>query len=178
MKQKDNKKISLILGARQVGKTTVLKGVYENLSEDKKNRCLFLDLDIFTNFEKVSTFENLVNTLKLNGYNEQQKSFFYLFLDEFQRYEDISIILKNIYDNFNNIKIYASGSSSLKIKNAIQESLAGRKKVNIMYPLDFEEFLGFIEKDDLLLQLNRTKNVNGEKLDKIFSDLLTLLNQF
>jgi len=137
-----------------------------------------LDLDIFSNFERISSFESLINTLKLNGYKEKQKQFFYLFLDEFQRYEDLSIIMKNIYDNFDNIKIYASGSSSLKIKHQIQESLAGRKKINLIYPLDFEEFLWFKEEKEALNQLENTKNLSGENLKNPTSKLGNLLSEF
>jgi predicted AAA+ superfamily ATPase len=60
----------------------------------------------------------------------------------------VEVIFKNLYDSFENIKILASGSSSLNIKNLIQESLAGRKKIFYIYPLDFEEFIwwkSFIE---------------------------------
>ena len=173
MKQRNNKKISLVLGARQVGKTTVLKELY--ISLNSKNKAMFLDLDIFTNFEKVSTFENLINTIKLGGYNENQKGFFYLFLDEFQRYKDISIVMKNVYDSFNNIKIYASGSSSIAIKDHIQESLAGRKIINIMYPLDFEEFLWFRESR---LDAKNIKKLSGENLHKTTSSLLESLKEF
>ena len=173
MKQRNNKKISLVLGARQVGKTTVLKELY--ISLNSKNKAMFLDLDIFTNFEKVSTFENLINTIKLGGYNENQKGFFYLFLDEFQRYKDISIVMKNVYDSFNNIKIYASGSSSIAIKDHTQESLAGRKIINIMYPLDFEEFLWFRESR---LDAKNIKKLSGENLHKTTSSLLESLKEF
>ena len=173
MEQKNSKKISLVLGARQVGKTTVLKELCKSFNGQKK--ALFLDLDIFTNFEKVSSFENLVNTLKLAGYQENQKDFFYLFLDEFQRYKDLSIVMKNVYDSFDNIKIYASGSSSIMIKDQIQESLAGRKIINILYPLDFEEFLWFKE---LEVDVKKTKKLSGEGLHKSASALLELLKEF
>jgi len=173
MEQKNSKKISLVLGARQVGKTTVLKELYHHLSG--KNKALFLDLDIFTNFEKVSSFENLKNTLKLAGYDESQKDFFYLFLDEFQRYKDLSIVMKNVYDNFDNIKIYASGSSSITIKDRIQESLAGRKITSILYPLDFEEFLWFKESE---IDAKTSKKLSGENLHKPASALLDLLKEF
>jgi len=73
--QAKDKKISLLLGARQVGKTTLLKELYSELSIT--NKCLFLDLDIISNYEKISSFESLINTLKLNGYNEEQKDFIY-----------------------------------------------------------------------------------------------------
>jgi len=173
MEQRNSKKISLVIGARQVGKTTVLKELYNLLKS--KNKALFLDLDVFTNFEKVSSFENLINTIKLSGYEENQRDLFYLFLDEFQRYKDISVVMKNVYDHFDNIKIYASGSSSITIKDHIQESLAGRKIINILYPLDFEEFLWFKESE---IKINNTKKFSGIDLHKSASSLLELLKEF
>ena len=174
--QAKDKKISLLLGARQVGKTTLLKGLYMELS--KKNKCLFLDLDVLSNYEKVSTFENLISTLKLNGYKEGQKDFFYLFLDEFQKYTNIARIMKNVYDNFNNIKIYASGSSSLGIKDKVQESLAGRKKINELFSLDFEEFLWFKQNDKLIKNFLNIKGLKGENLYSTLKEFNELLKEF
>jgi len=165
VKERNNNKIIIVLGPRQVGKTTVLKALHEQISG------LFLDLDILENFEKISSYSNLINILKLEGYKENQKEIFYLFLDEFQRYADLSKIMKNVYDNHKNIKIYASGSSSLKIKEQIQESLAGRKVIYRLYPLDFEEFLWFKEDDKAIKQLNNVPNLKGERLS-VLRDLL------
>jgi len=178
LKQKNSQKISLLIGARQVGKTTLLKQLYEKICGEGKKKGIFLDLDVFTNFEKVSTFENLLNLIKLNGYNENQEEFFYLFLDEFQRYTDFSIIMKNVSDNLKNVKIYASGSSSLRIKEQIQESLAGRKIINKIYPLSFAEFLQFKEKANLLEQLKNVKKINGDQLEKTTRELRKELEQF
>lgn len=173
MEQRKSKKVSLILGARQVGKTTLLKAIYTALSSTHKT--LFLDLDIFTNFEKVSSFENLINTLTVAGYEENQKEPFYLFLDEFQRYKDLSLIMKNVYDTFDNIKIYASGSSSLTIKHHVQESLAGRKLITLLHPLDFEEFLWFKESS---IAIKNTKKLSGKDLHTSTASLLALLKEF
>lgn len=162
LKEKDKKEISIIIGARQVGKTTILKELQIELS--KTNKTLFLDLDIVSNLEKIQNFESIINYLKLNGYEEKQKDFFYVFLDEFQRYKDISILMKNIYDNTNNIKIYATGSSSLQIKDSIQESLAGRKNIHFLYPLDFEEFLWFKENDKIITFYNNMPKLKGENI--------------
>jgi len=178
LEQKDDLKISLLIGARQVGKTTLLKQLYEKICIEEKKKGIFLDLDIFTNFEKVGTFENLLNTVKLNGYEEKQKDFFYLFLDEFQRYSDFSIILKNVFDNLKNVKIYASGSSSIKIKNQIQESLAGRKIITKIYPLGFIEYLQFQEKTNLLEQIKNITKLKGIELDKTTRELRKELESF
>ena len=169
MKQKDNNKISLLLGPRQVGKTTLLKSIYNNLGESS----VFLDLDVFSNFEKASSYENLINFLKTKGYSETQQDHFYVFLDEFQRYDDLSMVMKNVYDNHDNIKIYASGSSSLQIKDKVQESLAGRKIITYLYPLDFEEFLWFKDKE-----MPAVTELAGEVLDKATGELRKLLEEF
>lgn len=174
--QAKDKKISILLGARQVGKTTLLKELYSGLS--KTNKCLFLDLDIISNYEKVSSFENLINTIKFNGYEEKQKDMFYLLLDEFQRYPNLTMIMKNVYDNTDNIKIYASGSSSLTIKGQIQESLAGRKRINKIYSLDFEEFLLFKQNETLIKNLKNIKDLKGDDLSYITKEYNTLLKEF
>lgn len=174
--QKDDKKISLLLGPRQVGKTTLLRALYEEYS--KKHICLFLDIDILSNFEKVSTFENAINTFKLNGYQENQKDFLYVFLDEFQKYPVLTTIMKNIYDTFTNIKIYASGSSSLMIKNQVQESLAGRKKMNEVFPLDFEEYLWFLQNPKNIEKYQNAKKIKGDDLHKVVGDLQKELFDF
>ena len=59
--QTKNRKITLLIGARQVGKTTLLREVYNRLPQDCPK--LFLDLDEYSNYEKVSTYENCLNVL-------------------------------------------------------------------------------------------------------------------
>lgn len=175
-KQKDNNKITILTGARQVGKTTLMRKLYETFQ--KTHDVMFLDLDIYSMFEKVSTYENCINTLKLNGYKTSQKKPYILFLDEFQRYADISRMLKNIYDHHSNIKIYASGSSSLAINEQVQESLAGRKRIIHIYPLCFSEYLNFIEKDDLIQQIDRLPEIRSDNLTDLMPEVFQALEKF
>ena len=176
LNQADDRKISFLLGARQVGKTTLLKTLAEKVSSHGKS--LYLDLDIISNYEKVSTFETLMATLKVNGYQETEPTFFYLFLDEFQHYPDLGRIMKNVYDNTANVKIYASGSSSLAMKEQIQESLAGRKIINDIYPLDFEEFLWFKGNVKLISNFSNLQNLRGENLQASLTEYDALLEEF
>jgi len=171
-----NRKITLLIGARQVGKTTLLKELFSELT--KTNKCLFLDLDIISNYEKTSNFESLINTLKANGYDEKQKEFFYLFLDEFHKSPIITKIMKNIYDNLENIKVYASGSSSIAIKDKVQESLAGRKQIIEIFPLDFEEFLMFKQNEKLYGNLKNLEKLKGDDLGSSIDDFNSLLKEF
>ena len=171
-----SRKIVLLIGARQVGKTTLLRGLFGELS--KTNKCLFLDLDILSNYEKISSFESLVNTLKINGYDEKQKEFFYLFLDEFQKYPLFPKIMKNVYDSLENVKIYASGSSSIEIKDKSQESLAGRKQIIEIFTLDFEEFLWFKQNEKLSGNFKNLEKLKGDDLGNSVDDFNSLLKEF
>lgn len=158
LEEKDSKKISIIIGPRQVGKTTLLKQLHDKLGG------LYVDFDILENVEKFDTYTKFIDSLKLEGYNEKKK--FFLFIDEFQKYTDLTKILKNVYDNHKNIKIYATGSSSITIKNKIQESLSGRKILHILYPLDFEEFLEFKKIDSA--KLSKVQEFKGTLPKAIF----------
>ena len=86
--------------------------------------------------------------------------------------------MKNVYDNCTNIKIYASGSSSLSIKNQIQESLAGRKQIKEIFPLDFEEFLVFKQEEKSLANLKCISTLKGNQLDSTTKELYVLLDEF
>lgn len=168
-----SQKISIIIGPRQVGKTTLLRQLHEQMGG------LFLDLDIYSNFEKVGSYENFINTIILNGYTKTQHTPFYVFLDEFQRYEDLSLVLKNIYDHHPNVKIYATGSSSITIKNHIQDSLTGRKHITYLYPLSFREFLHFKGHDDLVSALDGMQKIQTTKdYTKLIPEVIPYLNEF
>lgn len=170
--QHNLQKASIIIGPRQVGKTTILKELHRQLGG------VFLDVDIFSDYEQVATYEKALATFCTNGYKKEQKDFFYVFLDEFQRYADLSRVIKSIYDHHPNIKIYATGSSSLEIKNSIQESLAGRKIITHVFPLSFAEFLHFKEREDLL---SKIANFPKEKAQDYFAPLgevYALLEEF
>jgi hypothetical protein len=65
----------------------------------------------------------------------------YQFIDEFQYCKDISSVFKAVYDLNPQVKIYATGSSSMEIQAHLKESLAGRKLETILYPLSYGEWL-------------------------------------
>jgi predicted AAA+ superfamily ATPase len=171
-----NRKITILLGARQVGKTSLLQALYKTLQAEET--CLFLDLDLYSNYEKVSTYENLMNTLRLNGYQEDQSRTFFLFLDEFQRYADVTLLLKNIVDHHPNVKVYASGSSSLVIRSKIQESLAGRKRIVFIHPLSFSEYLRFREKTEAIEKLHHLGSVRSKSLNQLVPEIYRELEDF
>jgi predicted AAA+ superfamily ATPase len=140
--------ILILLGSRQVGKTTILEMLSQTLKERQAN-IIFLDMDIETNLDYFRDYESITQYIKFQGYDPKETPL-YLLLDEFQRVQGAGKTLKNLYDHHKNIKIIATGSSSLEINKTISESMAGRKMVFRVFPLNFREFLVFKNQDQLL----------------------------
>ena len=132
------KEITIITGARQVGKTTLLKQISQDLIQDNK-KIQFFNLDIPSNFIYFANQENLLQKIKL----EIGTKGGYIFIDEIQRKENAGLFLKGLYDRDLPYKWIVSGSGSLELKEKIQESLAGRKRMFEMYPVTFEELLQY-----------------------------------
>ena len=131
----------VVTGMRRVGKTTLLKQVYDSLKSDNK---IFLDLEnpINQKYFSEENYEAIKYTLETLGVNLTQKA--YVFLDEIQFVGSITSVVKYLMDHYQ-IKFFLTGSSSFYLKNLFSESLAGRKIIYELYPLDFEEFLNFKE---------------------------------
>lgn len=134
-----SKEITVITGMRRTGKTTLMKMLYDEIKSENK---VFLDLENIINqrmFEEID-FSNIWNNL--SAYNIDYKRKVYIFIDEIQLMPGIVKPIKYLYDHFN-VKFIVSGSSSFYLKNLFPESLAGRKIIFELYPLDFGEFLLF-----------------------------------
>lgn len=133
------KQVTVLTGLRRTGKTTLVKAL---LAEIKSSNKLYLDLQVLANQDLFYNrdFEAIVENLRLRGLDFDKKV--YLAIDEIQIVKELPGIVKYIYDNYS-VKFILIGSSSYYIKNLFNESLAGRKKIFELKPLDFEEFLGF-----------------------------------
>jgi hypothetical protein len=146
-KQLASKEIIVLTGMRRVGKTTLLKLLFDKINSKNK---VYLDLENLINqriFNEVD-FDNVWNNLKSFGLSNTSKAF--VFLDEIQTFPRIVNVIKYLYDHYD-IKFFLTGSSSYYLKNLFPESLAGRKIVFELFPLDFEEFLIFKEVPQKLL---------------------------
>jgi len=132
------KEISLIIGPRQVGKTTLMLLLKEYL-EKKGEKTLFLNLDVEADKQYFVSQEALIRKINL----EFGKDKGYVFIDEIQRKENAGLFLKGIYDLNLPYKFIVSGSGSLDLKEKIHESLVGRKRMFELYPISFKEFVNF-----------------------------------
>lgn len=135
----ENKQVTVLTGMRRTGKTTLLK---ELLRLSKINQKFFYDLERLDNRRLFSleNYEDIIFSLSQQGVDFTEKTL--IALDEIQLVPNIPSVIKYLYDHYN-IKFICTGSSSYYIKNKFQESMAGRKKIFEIHPLDFGEFLDF-----------------------------------
>lgn len=135
-------KIIHIPGPRQVGKTTLIKEIIKKRPESS----LWLNGDetdvrsMFINSTS-STIGKIIGNSNL------------VIIDEAQRIQNIGIALKIMVDNFPQVQVIATGSSSFDLANEINEPLTGRKTELFLFPLSFQEmvhYTGLIEEKRLL----------------------------
>jgi predicted AAA+ superfamily ATPase len=121
-------KAIIILGARQVGKTTLLGQLFAS-----KNT-------LWLNGDDADTRELLaqpnVGQLKRNIGKAK-----YVVIDEAQRIPNIGVAIKIITDRIKTTRVIATGSSSFELRNQINEPLTGRKWEFQMFPLSFYEMV-------------------------------------
>jgi len=120
-------KAIIIVGARQVGKTTLINKILE------KEEYLFLDAD-----------DPAIRQLLSNPNTEEIRTILgenkIVFIDEAQRIDGIGLTLKIITDQFKDIQLFVSGSSSFDLGNKLNEPLTGRKWEYELFPISWEEF--------------------------------------
>lgn len=124
----DFKKALLLLGPRQVGKTTLVKKIAESISSN----FLYLNGD-------EASFHNSLSEASisfLRSYLGQSKVVVW---DEAQRIPKIGLTLKLIVDNFTDLQLIVTGSSALDLSSTINAPLTGRKWAYKMYPLSWME---------------------------------------
>ncbi len=133
-------KAIIIVGARQVGKTTLIKKILEG------KEYLFLDAD-----------DPSIRQLLFNPNTEQIRSILVenkiVFIDEAQRIDGIGLTLKIITDQFKDVQLFVSGSSSFDLGNKLNEPLTGRKWEYELFPISWEEFEkkeGFVKSEQQL----------------------------
>lgn len=124
----DNQKVVVVFGARQVGKTTMLKQLIKQLSF----KTLQINADQ-TVYNEVFSSRDLSKMQEIIGDNEL------LFIDEAQNITNIGINLKILHDEMPALKIIVSGSSSFELANQIKEPLTGRTATFHLYPLSLLE---------------------------------------
>ena len=174
VKYLEHKNALVITGMRQVGKTTLLRQVYDEVIHPK----IWFDFD---NPLDLLLFENsnydgiYINLLKES--NTQKNERLFVFIDEIQNFPDITKIIKYLIDKYS-VKFLVSGSSNYYLKNLFPESLSGRKFLFVLPPLDFKEYMYFISdqsKPDKVIKNSSFKSTGiyeYKKLENEYNDYL------
>ncbi len=138
----DDKEIIVLLGSRQVGKTTLLK-MFRNHFDSIKKKTFFIDLEDNLLLDVCNKGpKELASYLLMKGFSDNE--FLYLFIDEIQYLDDPSSFLKILHDHYGGkFKVFATGSSTFRIKSKFKDSLVGRTLDFNLFPLSFNEFLEF-----------------------------------
>lgn len=121
-------KVILLFGARQVGKTTLI----QQLLADTQFRVLTINADELR-------FINVLSSRDLRQLRDLTGGYDLIFIDEAQRIPEIGINLKLMADNIPNLRIIATGSSSLHLASKTREPLTGRAWTHTLYPIAFCE---------------------------------------
>lgn len=123
-------KAIIVIGARQVGKSTLFKLILEK--QDYK--ALQLNCDE----PEVRDMLSNINTAELRLLIADNRI---VFIDEAQRVENIGMTLKLITDNFPDVQLLVTGSSSFELQDKLNEPLTGRKYEYHLYPISTAELM-------------------------------------
>ena len=137
--------VEIITGPRQSGKTTLLMLLVHELSlrDIPHPQVYYINLDTILDLERFK--DPLLLAHQINR-NRRGRERVYFFIDEVQRLENPGRFLKGIYDLGENIKLFATGSSSLELRSKIKEFLTGRKRETRVLPLSFKEYINHDKK--------------------------------
>lgn len=128
-------KAIVLIGARQVGKSTLFHQILEGMEYAASQQVLSLDCD---DPETRSMLENMnLSELRLLVGNNK-----IIMVDEAQRVKGIGLTLKMLTDHFPDVQLMATGSSSFLLQGQLNEPLTGRKYEYHLYPLSTQELYG------------------------------------
>lgn len=151
------KEVTMVIGPRQSGKTTLLRQLMDEMIRDGR-KVMYLNLDYEADnqfFEsQITLIAKIKNDIGIAGT---------VFIDEVQRKENAGVFLKGIYDMDLGYKFVVTGSGSFELNEKIVESMAGRKRLFELNSLSFKEFVDYktdykyVEKHDLLQKFEKDK---------------------
>lgn len=135
---RDKQVIKVLVGARRVGKSTILKQLSNRiLKENKKANIVFINKE-FYEFKDIKNDEDLYSFVKSKLSNKVKN---YLFIDEVQEIENFEIALRQLFVEQHDI--YCTGSNAKMLSGDLATHLSGRYIEFNIYALNYVEFLQF-----------------------------------
>ena len=157
------KEITVLIGARQVGKTTVLKEIISTLDNS-----IYFNLDIESDNAHLTSQQELLQKIQLEFGNKRA----YIFIDEIQQKENAGRFLKGLYDMDLPYKFIVTGSGSIELKEKINEALTGRKHLIKMSPVTFSEFVNYKTNYKYIKRLKQYFEVEKEQTELFLKEYL------
>jgi uncharacterized protein len=169
----NQKKVIIIYGARQVGKTTISQNIIE-----KQGQGLYLSCENISNknlleSQDIQSIVNFFGGKKL------------IVFDEAQKVRDIGTVLKQLIDTHPEIQIIATGSSSFQLSNIVNEPLTGRNMKFQLHPISIKELVDYSSIQEVNSSLEHylrfgsypetlfcTDKIAMDKLDSLSGDYL------
>ena len=155
-------KVLVILGPRQVGKTTLLKDYLATI-----NKTIKYKLDVGDDIR----IQELINSMNFSKIKDYIKGYEMIAIDEAQKIKNIGQGLKIMVDQFPEIQIIATGSSSFELSGQIGEPLTGRKITLTLYPVSQIELNNLYNDYELKSQLEEYL-IYGSYPEVVVSDTL------
>lgn len=175
----DNKKAIVVIGPRQVGKTTLIQKIVEG------KKTLFLNGDDPQTRLQLATANFQFLLQLVTDYDT-------IVIDEAQRIENVGVAVKMLIDAKLNKQFILTGSSSLDLGNKINEPLTGRKWEHQLFPLSWneiknhysfanayarlEEFLIYGMYPEVVTEANKQKGLLQLSGSYLYQDILELVN--
>lgn len=175
------KEYTIITGARQTGKTTLLRELYSQL-KNKSAKVFYVSFETREALQQIN--ENPENIFKYAlrpgqpHINDKNLEPVYIFIDEIQYADEPSNFLKYLYDKYlGNLKIIATGSSAFYLDSGFDDSLAGRKRLFTLQTLSFDEVLRFKNLDHLRQEL-QFLSMQNDYISTHTNELLDAFNEY
>ena len=166
---KTGKKALLIDGARQVGKTYIIRNTLESEQCDYIEFNLLKTPELSSLLEKSETVDDMITNLSLFSKKPFVKGRTFLFFDEIQEFKELTTKIKFWVDEGSFRYVFSGSLLGVELKN-LKSAPVGYLKTLTMYPLDFEEFLQIYNFTDELKESLHRSFVNRTSVNETVHD--------
>ena len=164
-----SKKALIIYGARQVGKTFIIRSVLEDRGADYVEFNLIRDKGVLEILRGFTSVDDLILKLSLLSEKSLKPNKSFLFFDEIQEFPEIVTAIKFLVEDGRFRYILSGSLLGVEIKN-IRSAPVGYLQSLTMYPLDFEEFLQLFHVDEKIMSDLKMCYINRQPVDQVIHD--------
>lgn len=175
---KESKKALLIDGARQVGKTFIIRKVLE------EENCHFIEFNLLNNpeivrlLEDINSIDEMITSLSLFTDKRFIKGETFIFFDEIQEFKEIATKIKFWVDEGSYKYILSGSLLGVELRN-IKSAPVGYLKTITMYPMDFEEFLQVYNfTDELKASLFKSFTKKTPVNEEVHKRMMNIFNMY